>query len=99
MDDNAGLMVGINVTMIISMGTSVVPAVLAEEIVSTGGQNYIFRVKKQDAAVIVFERVRLAKGLAGIGYTKINPVKEGSKIVVKKNFFVRIEMVNTGEKG
>ncbi|MEO7215207.1 efflux RND transporter periplasmic adaptor subunit [Mucilaginibacter sp.] len=100
MGDKAGLIEGMNVTAIISIGTSVVPAVPSEAIVSNGGQDYIFRVKKQDANEIVFERVSLAKGVSDIGFTEITPVKElkeGSKIVVKKTFFVLAKMVNTGE--
>jgi RND family efflux transporter MFP subunit len=101
MGNKAGLIEGMNVTAIISIGTSVVPAVPSEAIVSNGGQDYIFRVKKHDASGIVFERVPLAKGVSDIGFTEITPVKElkeGSKIVVKKTFFVMAKMVNTGEE-
>ncbi len=101
MGDKAGLIEGMNVTAIISIGTAVVPAVPTEAIVSNGGQDYIFQVKKQDAGGIVFERVPLSKGVSDIGFTEITPVKElkeGSKIVVKKTFFVLAKMVNTGEE-
>jgi len=101
MGDKAGLIEGMNVTAIISIGTSVVPAVPSEAIVSNGGQDYIFRVKKRDANGIIFERVSLAKGVSDIGFTEITPVKElkeGSKIVVKKTFFVLAKMVNKGEE-
>lgn len=101
MGDKAGLIEGMNVTAIISIGTSVVPAVPTEAIVSNGGQDYIFRIMKQDAGGIVFERVPLAKGVSDIGFTEITPVKElkeGSKIVVKKTFFVLAKMANTGEE-
>ncbi|AMR34553.1 hypothetical protein A0256_14240 [Mucilaginibacter sp. PAMC 26640] len=99
--DKAGLIEGMNVTAIISIGKAVVPAVPSEAIVSNGGQDYIFRVQQQDANGIVFERVPLAKGESDIGFTEITPVKElkeGSKIVVKKTFFVLAKMVNTGEE-
>lgn len=100
MGDKAGLIEGMNVTAIISIGNSVVPAVPTEAIVSNGGQDYIFMVKKQDAKETVFERVPVAKGVSDIGFTEITPVKElkpGSKIVTKKTFFVLAKMVNTGE--
>lgn len=101
MGDKTGLIEGMNITAIISIGTSVVPAVPSEAIVSNGGQDYIFRVMKHDANGTVFERIPLAKGVSDIGYTEITPVKElkeGSKIVVKKTFFVLAKMVNTGEE-
>ena len=98
MGDKAGLIEGMNVTAIISIGTSVVPAVPSDAIVTNGGQDYIFQVKKQDEQGIVFERVPLVKGVSDIGFTEITPIKElkqGSKIVVKNTFFVMAKMVNT----
>lgn len=100
MGNKAGLIEGMNVTAIISIGNAVLPAVPSEAIVSNGGQDYIFMVQKQDDKETVFERVPVAKGVSDIGFTEITPVsdlKPGSGIVVKKTFFVLAKMVNTGE--
>lgn len=100
MGDKAGLIEGMNVTAIISIGNAVLPAVPTEAIVTNGGQDYIFIVQKQDAKETVFERVPVAKGVSDIGFTEITPVKDlkpGSAIVIKKTFFVLAKMVNTGE--
>jgi cobalt-zinc-cadmium efflux system membrane fusion protein len=101
MGDKTGLIEGMSVTAIISIGNAVLPAVPTEAIVSNDGQDYIFMVKKQDAKETVFERVPVAKGVADIGFTEITPVRDlkpGSGIVVKKTFFVLAKMVNTGEE-
>lgn len=101
MGDKTGLIEGMNVTAIISIGNAVLPAVPTEAIVSNGGQDYIFMVKKQDAKETEFERIPVAKGVADIGFTEITPVKNlkpGSMIVTKKTFFVLAKMVNTGEE-
>lgn len=101
MGDKSGLIEGMNVTAIISIGASVVPAVPSESIVANNGQDYLFEVKQQNEKGIVFERIPLAKGVSDIGFTEITPVKElkkGSKIVVKNTFFVMAKMVNTGEE-
>jgi len=101
MGDKTGLIEGMNVTAIISIGNAVLPAVPSEAIVSNGGQDYIFMVKKQDAKETLFERVPVAKGVSDIGFTEITPVKNlkpGSIIVIKKTFFVLAKMVNTGEE-
>ncbi len=101
MGDKTGLIEGMNVTAIISIGNAVLPAVPTEAIVSNAGQDYIFVVKKQDEKETEFERIPVAKGVADIGYTGITPVKNlkpGSMIVTKKTFFVLAKMVNTGEE-
>jgi cobalt-zinc-cadmium efflux system membrane fusion protein len=101
MGDKTGLIEGMNVTAIISIGNAVLPAVPTEAIVSNGGQDYIFMVKKQNEKETEFERIPVAKGVADIGFTEITPVKNlkpGFRIVTKKTFFVLAKMVNTGEE-
>ncbi|SEB07203.1 efflux RND transporter periplasmic adaptor subunit [Pedobacter hartonius] len=101
MGNKAGLIEGMNITAIISIGNAVLPAVPDEAIVNNGGQDYIFRVKKQDAKETVFERIAVAKGVSDIGYTEITPVqdlKPGAGIVTRKTFFVLAKMVNTGDE-
>jgi cobalt-zinc-cadmium efflux system membrane fusion protein len=101
MGNKAGLIEGMNITAIISIGNAVLPAVPDEAIVSNGGQDYIFRIKKQDAKETVFERIAVAKGVSDVGFTEITPVhdlKPGSAIVTRKTFFVLAKMVNTGDE-
>ena len=101
MGNKAGLIEGMNITAIISIGNAVLPAVPSEAIVSNGGQDYIFRIKKEDAKETVFERIAVAKGVSDVGYTEITPVhdlKPGSAIVIRKTFFVLAKMVNTGDE-
>lgn len=48
--DKAGLIEGMNITAVISIGTTVVPAVPTDAIVSYQGQDYIFALTKEVAA-------------------------------------------------
>jgi len=101
MGNKAGLIEGMNITAIISIGNAVLPAVPTEAIVSNGGRDYIFRIKKKDTKETVFERIAVAKGVSDVGFTEITPVvdlKPGSAIVIRKTFFVLAKMVNTGDE-
>lgn len=101
MGDKAGLIEGMNITAIISIGNALLSAVPTEAIVTTEGQDYIFRVKKQGAKETIFERIAVAAGVSDVGFTEITPVHElkpGSRIVTKKTFFVLAKMVNTGDE-
>ncbi|CAM3930807.1 RND family efflux transporter, MFP subunit [Pedobacter westerhofensis] len=101
MGDKAGLIEGMNITAIISIGNSVLPAVPTEAIVSSGGQDYIFSIKKQDSKETVFERIAIARGVSDVGFTEITPVqdlKPGAAIVTRKTFFVLAKMINTGDE-
>lgn len=108
--DKTGLIDGMNVTAIVSLDKTTVPAVPNEAIVRVDGQDYIFVLietgekdsPKQDAKTkekeITFERIPVAKGTADIGYTEITLIKEipkGAKIVIKGAFFVSAKMTNT----
>lgn len=104
--DKTGLIEGMSITAVISIGKAVVPAIPSEAIVSNGGQDYIFVLtpvsqKESKDTAFVFERVPVAKGNSDIGFTEITPVKEltpGAKIVTKGAFFVMAKMTNTGEQ-
>jgi cobalt-zinc-cadmium efflux system membrane fusion protein len=101
MGDKTGLIEGMNITAVISIGNAVYPAVPTEAIVNSGGQDYIFRIKQQNQKATVFERIAVAAGVADVGYTEITPVQElkpGVGIVTKKTFFVLAKMVNTGDE-
>jgi cobalt-zinc-cadmium efflux system membrane fusion protein len=101
MGNKTGLIEGMNITAIISIGNSVLPAVPNEAIVSSGGQDYIFQVKRQDTKETLFERIPVARGVSDVGFTGITPVETlnpGASIVIKSTFFVMAKMVNTGEE-
>lgn len=90
--DKTGLIEGMNITAIISIGETVVPAVPNDAIVPYQGQDYIFVLtdksapqeqEKQDSseaaiaeAGTYFERVKVVKGVSDIGYTEITLLKE-----------------------
>lgn len=112
-NDKTGLIEGMNVTALISLGQDLYPAVPNEAIVNNGGKDYIFIVtgkrshhkndehkQHQDMQAFSFERVQVVKGASDVGYTEINPVREipsGTKIVAKGTFFLMAKMTNTGE--
>ena len=108
--DKTGLIDGMNVTAVVSLDQTTVPAVPNEAIVRVDGQDYIFvltEAEKKDSSNhdakakekgMTFERIPVAKGTADVGYTEITLIKEipkGSKIVVKGAFFVSAKMTNT----
>lgn len=90
--DKTGLIEGMNITAVISIGSSVVSAVPSAAIVSSGGQDFIFvatyqkpedHVEEEEEEVVktsepelYFERIPVQKGVTDIGYTEIIPVKE-----------------------
>ncbi|MEY4150138.1 MAG: hypothetical protein RL555_742 [Bacteroidota bacterium] len=108
--DKTGLIDGMNVTAIVSLDKTTVPAVPNDAIVRVDGQDYIFvllenvakdslkQSEKAEAKEFTFKRVPVAKGTTDIGYTEITLIKEipkGAKIVVKGAFFVSAKMTNT----
>ena len=112
--DKTGLIEGMNITAVISIGQTVLPAVPTEAIVSFQGQDYIF-VSKSNAsttqnnkdsietkdAELKFERVQVVKGTSDVGFTEVTLMKDlppGTRIVTKGAFFVLAKMTNTGEE-
>jgi len=108
--DKTGLIDGMNVTAVVSLDQTTIPAVPNEAIVRVDGQDYIFvltEAEKKDSLNhdaktsekgMTFERIPIAKGTADVGYTEITLIKEipkGAKIVVKGAFFVSAKMTNT----
>jgi RND family efflux transporter MFP subunit len=107
--DKSGLIEGMNVTAVISIGKAIVPAVPSEAIVMNAGQDYIFvltsktQPKQGEAAqetIFYFEKTPVVKGTSDIGFTEIVPVNTipaGAKVVTKGAFFVMAKITNTGE--
>jgi RND family efflux transporter MFP subunit len=103
--DKAGLIEGMNITALISIGESVLPAVPNDAIVSYQGQDYIFiqakNAKAKDSTELYFERVPVVKGASDVGYTEVtllNNIPPKTPIVTKGAFFVLAKMTNTGEE-
>jgi len=103
--DKTGLIEGMSITALISIGEATVPAVPSDAIVNFQGQDYIFiqtkNTKSKDSAEIYFERLPIVKGASDVGYTEITILKDiqpGTRIVTKGAFFVLAKMTNIGEE-
>jgi membrane fusion protein, heavy metal efflux system len=108
--DKTGLIEGMNVTAVVSVGNRTAAAVPDEAIVSSEGKDYIFIVKdhgaddhheaaKAEETTIHFERVQVVRGASDLGFTEIQPVKDlppGTRIAIKGAFFILAKMTNTG---
>lgn len=108
--DKTGLIDGMNVVAIISIGNNLVSAVPSEAVVNVGAEDFIFIQKivphqhseKEHEHEYTFEKIPVAKGISDIGFTQITLLKsipEGAKIVIKGAFFILAKMNNTGEEG
>ncbi len=100
--DKTGLINGMNITGIISLGKSVKPAVPNESIVQADGKFYIFMkfAEEKDENAVIFKRVAVLKGTSDMGYTSITLLEDfdlKTPIVTKGAFFVNAKMNNTGE--
>jgi cobalt-zinc-cadmium efflux system membrane fusion protein len=103
--NKTGLIEGMSITALISVGENVSPAVPDDAIVNDQGQDYIFRVldttEHENSAEINLQRIPVFKGVSDIGYTAVtflHPIPPKSLIVVKGAFFVLAKMTNTGEE-
>jgi RND family efflux transporter MFP subunit len=95
--DKTGLIDGMNITALVSLDKSTVPAVPVDAIITYQGQDYIFAVKSTDTDGIHFERIPVAKGTVDVGYaevTLLKPLPADAKIVIKGSFFVLAKMTN-----
>jgi RND family efflux transporter MFP subunit len=107
--EKAGLIEGMNITALISLGEAVLPAVPNDAIVNFQGQDYIFvLIKKEEkkgeqvvGQEIYFERVPVVKGTSDVGYTEVTLLKNlppKTQIIAKGAFFALAKMTNTGEE-
>jgi RND family efflux transporter MFP subunit len=110
--NKTGLIDGMNITAMISIGNALTTAVPNDAIAEADGKYYIFvqTDKKAEqhevqedtglANSMNFEKIEVSKGVSELGYTAITPVKEipeGTKIVTKGTFFVNASLSNSGE--
>jgi RND family efflux transporter MFP subunit len=107
--DKTGLIEGMNITALISLGGAVLPAVPNDAVVNFQGQDYIFVLakkeeKKDEQSIgqeIYFERVPVVKGTSDVGYTEVTFLKNlppKTQIIAKGAFFALAKMTNTGEE-
>jgi cobalt-zinc-cadmium efflux system membrane fusion protein len=108
--DKTGLIDGMNVVAIISIGTNLVSAVPSESIVNVGLEDFIFIQKdvehehseEEHEHEFVFEKIAVVKGTSDVGFTQITPLKsipENAKVVTKGAFFLLAKINSTGEEG
>lgn len=100
--DKSGLIEGMNITALISIGEATLPSVPNEAIVSFQGKDYVFAETKNlgNDNAIYFERLPVLKGATDVGYTEITLLKNVSsdtKIVTKGAFFAMAKMTNIEE--
>ncbi|MBW7871630.1 MAG: efflux RND transporter periplasmic adaptor subunit [Flavobacteriia bacterium] len=99
--DKTGLIDGMNVVAIISIGESLVPAVPTESIVNSGAEDFIFILEKKDGSDNIYKKIPVVKGTTDVGYSQITPLIEipnDSRVVKKGAFFLMAKMNNTGEE-
>lgn len=99
--DKTGLIDGMNVVAIISIGESLVPAVPTESIVNSGAEDFIFILEKKDGSDNIYKKIPVVKGTTDVGYSQITPLIEipnDSRVVTKGAFFLMAKMNNTGEE-
>ena len=97
--DKSGLIEGMSITALVSIGEATLPCVPNEAIVSFQGKDYIFaEIKRtENTEATYFERLPVMKGATDVGYTEISTLKDVStdtKIVTKGAFFVMAKMTN-----
>lgn len=100
--DKTGLIDGMNVVALISIGESLVSAVPQESIVNSGAEDFIFILDKKERNEYIFKRIPIVKGVTDVGYAQITPlisIPENAQIVTKGAFFLLAKMNNTGEEG
>jgi membrane fusion protein, heavy metal efflux system len=98
--DKIGLIEGMNVTAIISIGTNLAAAVPDEAIVNYQGKDYIF-MKTESKDGVSFKRIEVVKGTSDLGYSEIKPLEEipaTAQIAIKGTFFLLAKMTNAGEE-
>lgn len=98
--DKTGLIEGMNVTAIISIGKNLAAAVPDDAIVNYQGKDYIF-MKTESKEGISFKRVEIVKGTNDLGYSEIKPLKEipsTAQIAIKGTFFLLAKMTNAGDE-
>lgn len=100
--NGAHLLPGASVNALINLNAQKVDALPNDAIVNAGGKKYIFVQKGISAKdkSNLFEQVEVGVGVSELGYTHVMPIKplpQGA-IVVKKNAFYILSMIEGGEE-
>lgn len=93
----AGLMEGMNVTGVLNVNNSTMPAIPTEAIVNYEGQDYILAATEKENS---YEKIPVARGTTDMGYTSITLLKAltpDTRIITKGAFYVLAMMTNKGE--
>lgn len=97
--DKTNLIDGMNVTALVSLDKSTVPAVPNDAIINFQGKDFIFMVMPgEHKGETAFEKIPVAKGTTDVGFTEITLLKDipaNAKIVTKGSFFILAKMTNT----
>jgi len=99
--DKAGLIDGMNVTAVISIGTALSDAIPDEAIVSNLGKDYIFIYTGEKGDEIFYKRIEVIKGPTDLGYSEVKSLEkfpEDARVVVKGAYFLLAKMINTDEE-
>lgn len=107
--DKSGLIEGMNITAVISVGDKLVPAVPDDAIVTELGKDYLFVVTDEktektetgNLRKVQFEKIQIIKGASDVGYSEvifIKPVAPNARVITKGAFFVNAKITNAGEE-
>jgi membrane fusion protein, heavy metal efflux system len=97
----SGLIDGMNVSAIVSLGNSTSAALPNDAIISYEGKDYIFALKNAGKEGATYERIQVVRGTSNVGHTAITavtPLPENAKIVSKGAFFINAKMTNVEEE-
>lgn len=100
--NKVGLIEGMSITAVVSLGSTTVPAVPAKAIVTHEGQDFIFIQTQEpaDGKETEFEKIPVRRGVSDVGYTEITPLNtlpSEAKVVVQGAFFLLAKLTNQGE--
>lgn len=100
--DKTGLIEGMSITAVVSLGAATVPAVPESAIVTHDGQDFIFiqGAEQSEEATVVFEKIPVRRGMSDVGFAEITPLNDlakDAKVVVEGAFFLLAKLTNMGE--
>ena len=102
--DKLGLIEGMNVSALISIGNNTVPAVATTAITSSAGNDFIFiqtsdHGAKDAPSETRFKMIQVKRGVTNGGYTEITPLSEipdNAKVVNNGAFYLMAMLTNQG---
>ncbi len=100
--DKNGLIEGMSITAVVSLGAATVPAVPVGAIVTHDGQDFVFiqHTEQPDDGAVVFKKIPVRRGVSDVGFAEITPLgnlPKEAKVVVEGAFFLLAKLTNLGE--